>query len=129
MVGENGTGKSPLLEGIAALAGYDDAGGGKGYRAIDHAGAVDANGGLLAKALRAACRPKPSSGWFFKAKASFPLPDISTGLPSTLVRRRRASCPIPTARDSCAFFQERCSRQGVYLFDEPESALPARSNS
>jgi hypothetical protein len=30
LVGENGTGKSTLLEGIAALAGYDDAGGGKG---------------------------------------------------------------------------------------------------
>jgi predicted ATPase len=31
IVGENGTGKSTLLEGIAALAGYDGAGGGKGY--------------------------------------------------------------------------------------------------
>ena len=30
IVGENGTGKSTLLEGIAAMAGYDDAGGGKG---------------------------------------------------------------------------------------------------
>jgi predicted ATPase len=30
VVGENGTGKSTLLEGIAALAGYDEAGGGKG---------------------------------------------------------------------------------------------------
>jgi predicted ATPase len=30
IVGENGTGKSTMLEGIAALAGYDSAGGGKG---------------------------------------------------------------------------------------------------
>ena len=30
LVGENGTGKSTLLEGIAALAGYDEAGGGPG---------------------------------------------------------------------------------------------------
>jgi predicted ATPase len=29
IVGENGTGKSTLLEGIAALAGYDEAGGGE----------------------------------------------------------------------------------------------------
>jgi len=36
IVGENGTGKSTLLEGIAALAGYDDAGGGKGYMPVDH---------------------------------------------------------------------------------------------
>src|SRR6266700_3276614 len=34
VVGENGTGKSTLLEGIAALAGYDEAGGGKGYRPV-----------------------------------------------------------------------------------------------
>jgi predicted ATPase len=31
IAGENGTGKSTLLEGIAVLAGYDEAGGGKGY--------------------------------------------------------------------------------------------------
>ena len=31
IVGENGTGKSTLLEGIAVLAGYDEAGGGKGF--------------------------------------------------------------------------------------------------
>jgi len=35
IVGENGTGKSTLLEGIAVLAGYDEAGGGKGYRPVD----------------------------------------------------------------------------------------------
>ena len=33
IVGENGTGKSTFLEGIAVLAGYDEAGGGKGYPA------------------------------------------------------------------------------------------------
>ena len=38
IVGENGTGKSTLLEGIAALAGYDEAGGGKGYRPVDQIG-------------------------------------------------------------------------------------------
>jgi hypothetical protein len=36
IAGENGTGKSTLLEGIAVLAGYDQAGGGKGYRPVDH---------------------------------------------------------------------------------------------
>src|SRR6478752_7973433 len=53
VVGENGTGKSTLLEGIAALAGYDEAGGGKGYRSVDHAEAVEAMGGRLADALKA----------------------------------------------------------------------------
>src|SRR5215472_11318655 len=48
IVGENGTGKSTLLEGIAALAGYDEAGGGKGYRPVDHSRAIEATGGRLA---------------------------------------------------------------------------------
>ena len=36
IAGENGTGKSTLLEGIAVLAGYDEAGGGKGYMPGEH---------------------------------------------------------------------------------------------
>src|SRR5262245_44280205 len=53
IVGENGTGKSTLLEGIAALAGYDEAGGGKGYMPVDHSWALEKMGGRLSSALRA----------------------------------------------------------------------------
>src|SRR5206468_6364477 len=45
IVGETRTGKSTLLEGIAVLAGYDEAGGGKGYRAIDHSNAMEVTAG------------------------------------------------------------------------------------
>jgi energy-coupling factor transporter ATP-binding protein EcfA2 len=71
IVGENGTGKSTLLEGIAALAGYDEAGGGKGYRPVDHSQALEAMGGRLAKALRASWLPKITNGWFFRAESFF----------------------------------------------------------
>jgi predicted ATPase len=47
VVGENGTGKSTLLEGIAVLAGYDEAGGGKGYTPVDHSRALEKMGGQL----------------------------------------------------------------------------------
>ena len=53
IVGENGTGKSTLLEGIAVLAGYDEAGGGKGYMPVDHSNAVEVMGGRLSSALHA----------------------------------------------------------------------------
>src|SRR5687767_7657625 len=53
LVGENGTGKSTLLEGIAVLAGFDEAGGGPGYRPVDHSHALEENGGLLEAALKA----------------------------------------------------------------------------
>src|ERR1700694_3475315 len=45
IVGENGSGKSTLLEGIAVLAGYDDAGGGKGHRPVGHSDALEVMGG------------------------------------------------------------------------------------
>jgi predicted ATPase len=71
IIGENGTGKSTVLEGIAALAGYDEAGGGKGYRPVDHSRALEVMGGRLADALRASWLPKITSGWFFRAESFF----------------------------------------------------------
>src|SRR5713226_6652114 len=71
IVGENGAGKSTLLEGIAALAGYDEAGGGKGYMPVDHSTAIEAMGGHLSQALRASWLPKITNGWFFRAESFF----------------------------------------------------------
>src|SRR5580692_10098710 len=47
IVGENGTGKSTLLEGLAVMAGFDEAGGGKGYSTVDHSWALEKMGGQL----------------------------------------------------------------------------------
>jgi predicted ATPase len=129
VVGENGTGKSTLLEGIAALAGYDGAGGGKGYRPVDHSRAVDANGDLLAKALRASWLPKLTNGWFFKAESFF---SVARYLDQAALDDPRRPPPPDFLSHShgegfLRFFEERCSRQGIYIFDEPESALsPSR---
>src|ERR1700677_4826954 len=71
IAGENGTGKSTLLEGIAVLAGYDEAGGGKGYMPVDHSGAIEKMGGSLSKALRASWLPRITNGWFFRAESFF----------------------------------------------------------
>lgn len=123
IVGENGTGKSTLLEGIAALAGYDEAGGGKGYRAADHSEAIEKTGGLLAKTLRASWLPKITNGWFFRAESFF----------SVARYLDRAGSPnadflsYSHGEGFMRFFEERCQRQGIFIFDEPESALsPAR---
>src|SRR5580693_9641408 len=127
IVGENGTGKSTLLEGIAAMAGYDDAGGGKGYMPVDHSTAVEAAGGRLALALRASWLPKITSGWFFKAESFF---SVARYLDQVAVET--AHVPPDFLSHShgegfLRFFGERCLRQGLFMFDEPESALsPAR---
>jgi predicted ATPase len=127
IVGENGTGKSTLLEGIAALAGYDEAGGGKGYRPVDHSVAFEAMGGQLANALRAAWLPKITNGWFFRAESFF---SVARYLDQMALQH--GGTPPDFLSHShgegfLRFFQERCDRQGIFIFDEPESALsPSR---
>ena len=124
IVGENGTGKSTLLEGIAVLAGYDEAGGGKGYMPVDHSQALEAMGGRLSKALRASWLPKITNGWFFRAESFF---SVARYLDEAA--REPLSGPPPDflshshGEGFLRFFEERCQRQGIFIFDEPESAL------
>ena len=132
VVGENGTGKSTLLEGIASLAGYDEAGGGKGYRPVDHSEALETMGGELSKALRAGWLPKINNGWFFRAESFFSvaryqdavnleeIPGVPQGIPPDYLSHSHGEGFLK-------FFEDRCKRQGLFIFDEPESALsPAR---
>jgi predicted ATPase len=128
IVGENGTGKSTLLEGIAVLAGYDEAGGGKGYRPVDHYQAIEAMGGTLSKALRASWLPKITNGWFFRAESFF---SIARYLDEAALEPLSGPPPDYLSHSHgegfLRFFEERCQRQGLFIFDEPESALsPSR---
>jgi predicted ATPase len=127
IVGENGMGKSTLLEGIAALAGYDEAGGGKGYMPVDHSNALEKMGGQLSTALRASWLPKITNGWFFRAESFFSVARYldsaareSGGMPPDFLSHSHGEGFL-------RFFEERCQRQGIFIFDEPESALsPSR---
>jgi predicted ATPase len=126
IIGENGTGKSTLLEGIAVLAGYDEAGGGRGYMPVEKMG------GQLSRALRASWLPKITNGWFFRAESFFSvaryqdevnleeIPGVPPGTPPDFLSHSHGEGFL-------RFFEERCQRQGIFIFDEPESALsPAR---
>lgn len=126
IVGENGSGKSTLLEAIAALAGYDEAGGGKGYMPVDHSGAVDRSGQSLGAALRAHWLPRVTTGWFFRAESFY---SVARYLDRAALD---AKAPPPDflswshGEGFIRFFEERCQRQGIYFLDEPESALSPR---
>jgi predicted ATPase len=131
IVGENGMGKSTLLEGIAVLAGYDEAGGGKGYMPVDHSQAIEKMGGQLSTALRASWLPKITGGWFFRAESFFsvaryldeanrPIFGVPGGIQPDFLSHSHGEGFL-------RFFEERCQRQGIFIFDEPESALsPSR---
>lgn len=127
IVGENGTGKSTLLEGIAVLAGYDEAGGGKGYRPVDHAQAVEAMGGALARSLKASWLPKVTDGWFFRAESFFSVARYLDSAARDAGYRPPDFLSHSHGEGFLRFFEERCQRRGLFIFDEPESALsPAR---
>jgi predicted ATPase len=94
---------------------------------VDHSNAIEAMGGELAEALRASWLPKIADGWFFRAESFFSvdryLDEVGqgtrTGPPDFL--------SYSHGEGFLRFFEERCQRQGVFIFDEPESALsPAR---
>ena len=130
IVGENGSGKSTLLEGIGVLAGYDESGGGKGYAPVDHSWALEKMGGQLSTALRASWLPKITNGWFFRAESFF---SVARYLDQMAQQYPMGGGPPPDflshshGEGFLRFFEERCQRQGIFIFDEPESALsPAR---
>src|SRR5258708_10478196 len=127
LVGENGTGKSSLLEAIARKAGFNPRGG-----SCDnfYGGGSDEVG--LAAALNFAWLPKVTSGFFFRAESFFDFfsyveqayredpfaPEKPWGARSLPERSHRAAF--------LSFFENRLGshERRLYLLDEPESALP-----
>jgi predicted ATPase len=110
IVGENGTGKSTLLDGIAALAGYDEAGGGKGYRPVDHSQALEVMGGRLSNALRASWLPKITRGWFFRAESFFSVARYLDEAALTAGGQPPDFLSHSHGEGFLRFFEERCQR-------------------
>ena len=123
IVGENGSGKSTLIEALAALAGYDEAGGGKGYAPVDHSMALDRSGAALADSFRAAWLPKLTRGWFFKAESFFSVARHLDEMAQTYGGQAPDFLSWSHGEGFVRVFHERMSAQGFYLMDEPESAL------
>ena len=109
------------------LAGYDEAGGGKGYMPVDHSDAIEEMGGELSKALRASWLPKITNGWFFRAESFFSVARYLDEVAREAGARPPDFLSHSHGEGFLRFFEERCQRQGIFIFDEPESALsPAR---
>jgi predicted ATPase len=127
LVGENGTGKSTLLEGIAVALGFNAEGGSRNFRFSTRASH---------SSLHRFIRPSRSArrlrdGFFFRAESYF-------NLATEIERLDSEPAPGPPLIDAydgtslheqshgesfLALFGNRLRPDGLYLVDEPEAAL------
>ncbi len=126
LTGENGTGKSTLMEAIAVACGFCPEGGGRNFRLETRATHSD-----LWRYLRTERGPlSPRDGYFLRAESFYNvasyLEDLDEGYPfaSHILDIYGGSLHECSHGESFfALLQNRLGRDGLYLFDEPEAAL------
>lgn len=115
--GENGTGKSTLLEGIAVAYGYNAEGGTQNYRFSTYQDVSELEEAIrLVKGYR-----KRNSGYFFRAESFFNVATV-TNLQYNDDGRLPDYHAQSHGESFLSFLQDE-AREGVYLMDEPEAAL------
>jgi predicted ATPase len=118
LVGENGTGKSTLLEAIAWSVGFGAQGGSR-----DQSFAESADGHALGRALRLGWRQKVSGGFFLRAETFFNFASYLEDVGSTFEAYGGKSLHRQSHGEAfLSLFQHRFE-DGLYLLDEPEAAL------
>lgn len=123
IVGENGCGKSTLLEAIATMAGFSDAGGAQGMRAVEASRRSAEDGAPLGALIKGSWLPQVRRGWFFRAETFFSVARYLDEAESPYANYLAAS----HGEGFLSFFGERLLEQGLFILDEPESALsPAK---
>ena len=126
LVGENGTGKSTLLEAIAVCCGFNPEGGSRNFRFSTN----DTHSELHA-CLRVVRRAYPKDGYFLRVESLY---NVATNIEEL----DRMPGFLPPLVDSyggrslhkqshgesfLSLVQNRLGGNGLYLFDEPEAAL------
>jgi predicted ATPase len=130
LIGENGTGKSTLLEGIAVACGLNPEGGSRNFNF-----ATRASHSPLDECLRLARTPvRPGDSYFLRAESFY-------NVASEIERLDKEPGPAPPiikayggrslheqshGESFFALFQNRFRDHGLYLMDEPEAALSPR---
>ena len=126
LVGENGTGKSTLLEAMATAYGFNAEGGSKNFSFATNK--THSNLGAYLKIIR---RKYPKDGFFLRAESFY---NVATEI-------ERLPGPVPLwefyggkslhqqshGESFLALILNRFSGNGIYILDEPEAALsPSR---
>ncbi len=127
-VGENGAGKSTILEAIAAKAGFGAEGGSRNINFKTSEQKAYSGTERLADCLTFSWRRKPTNGYFFKAESFY---NVANYIDSLAQEDGLAYAPYggkslheqSHGESFLSFFKNRLGNDGFFLFDEPEAAL------
>jgi predicted ATPase len=119
--GENGTGKSTLLEGIAAHYGFGREGGTRSFMndSTESNHSVD----LLVRALRLSFDKRTGKGFFLRAESFF---NVASHIDAIGMTEAYGGRSLHTRSHGETFFtllELKFQRDGLFLLDEPEAAL------
>jgi predicted ATPase len=119
--GENGTGKSTLLEAIASHYGFGPEGGNRniGVDTTNSNHSIDP----LVRTLRLSFDKKKGQGFFLRAESFFNAASYVDGLGLAEFYGGRSLHERSHGESFFTLLQEKFRRNGLFLMDEPESAL------
>lgn len=121
LVGENGTGKSTLLEAIAAHYGFGLEGGNRNFspRTTETVNAIEP----LVKALRLSFTNRTGRGFYLRAESFFNVATHIDDLGLSSSYGDRSLHGQSHGESFLSLLENRFTRSGLYLLDEPEAAL------
>ncbi|NMD71715.1 AAA family ATPase [Bacillus sp. DNRA2] len=117
-VGENGTGKSTLLEAIADKCGFNTAGGGRNnYYEVQSAESA------LGDYIKLSWMPKVSNGFFLRAESFYHFASHIDEVKATDAYGGLSLHKQSHGESFLSLFLNRFNGNAIYLLDEPEAAL------
>jgi predicted ATPase len=127
LAGENGSGKSTLMEGLAAALGMNPEGGSRHLRFTTVAEERVEKQVRLADAMTVERLGRPATDFFLRAESFFNVATALDAIPGALGPYGGTSLHDRSHGESfLATLNHRFGARGLYLLDEPESALSFR---
>ncbi|MGM0890094.1 MAG: AAA family ATPase [Bacillota bacterium] len=117
-VGENGSGKSTILEAIAYQCGFNTAGGGRNNTYY-----VESAESELGDCLRLSWLPKVTNGFFMRAESFYNFATHVDNIGSQKYYGGRSLHAQSHGEAFLSLFNNRFRNKGIFLLDEPEAAL------